>query len=154
MKNANYSLTSLLLDFLGRRLIASHERLGLNEEFGDFYFQPGDRAIVDVEDAKVRGRLVVNELRIRLFQRAAWTATALAFILSLVGMLALVGIRGVGSVFHSVSVSIEQSALDRDLANVDCEELVKRYGTTQLKPEQFAAFRKRCGDAGQSKPSH
>jgi len=151
--NSVPSWTSRLLDWLGSHLIASHQRIGLRAPFGDFYWRPEDRAIVPVRDTELKDRLLINTLRIRLFERAAWVSTALAFALCVAGMAGLVVLRGAGSVLRSVSAAAHEASLDQELATGDCADLLKRYGTTPLTQAQVAAFNARCRTATQPTPT-
>jgi hypothetical protein len=132
---AKVSLTSRLLDFLGRALIGSPEKLGLGDEFEDFYFMPGERQLDEVKDP--RKRLTVNHLRFLLFKRVAVLASAMSFVLCLGGVLALVSMRG-------IVVATRAAQLNATLATADCAELRKTYYTMPLTLAQLQALHARC----------
>lgn len=129
------SLTSRLLDGLGRTLIGSPRQLGLGDEFEDFYYIPSERRIDAVEHP--RKKLTVNTLRILLFKRVAVMASVMSFVFCLVGVVALVSIRGAQSVAHASAMAVA-------LQTSDCASLRERYGNIPLTPEQLKAFHARC----------
>lgn len=129
------SLTSRLLDLLGRSLIGAPRQLGLGDEFEDFYYMPSERRIDAVEHP--RKKITVNTLRILLFKRVAVIASVMSFAVCLLGVIALVSLRGVASVAHASAMAF---ALETD----DCASLRERYGNVPLTPEQFKAFHARC----------
>lgn len=78
------SLTSRVLDRLGRAFIGSPEDLMVS---GDFYHVPGDRYVPDSEQlAKPRTipyRIAVDAFRRRVMTAVSWSASAYAFALCL-----------------------------------------------------------------------
>jgi hypothetical protein len=129
------SLTSRILDVLGRTLIGAPRRLGLGDEFEDFYYMPSERRIDAVEHP--RKKLTVNTLRILIFKRVAVIASVMSFAVCLLGVITLVSLRGIASVAHASAMAVA-------LQSSDCASLRERYGNIPLTPEQLKAFHARC----------
>ena len=134
------SLASHVLDFLGRKLIATPEALGFVDGDGDtFYLARGDRGIDRSNDPKAmqRGILIAVYQRL-LFWRVSVFASILAFVLTVVGLVALSAIQRVSQVAQAALT------IDEPIVPATCAGGPGSAIERSMTPEQVAEWRARC----------
>lgn len=136
------SMTSRVLDRLGRRLIGSPEQW-LGEGFDTFYWSPGERRIEAMTDVRLlRASIGANVFRRLLFTRVAVVASIASFVLCAAGLVGLGVVSGLTDTARRWSAGVPASS-PAPLSS-DCAALLASVAQGALPPEQAAAVRARC----------
>ena len=134
------SLTSRLLDVLGRTFIGASSDLRV---LPDFYYLPGDRWPGNAENFKdaafVRQRITVNYFRRNLFVRVYQVSTVIS------AVLCLVLISLIAATKPATGLSANGGALVADPGRMNCEAARVYHDAHQLPPDQEARFLADCG---------
>ena len=129
------SLTSRLLDILGRIFIGSPSELLVLE---DFYYLPGDRKGGSGEDYKdaafIRQRITANNFRRNLFVHVYRVSTAISAVLCAVLFFALMSVNSMSDRRHAA-----------DAMKLKCDIARMHYNSKMLSAEQERIFIAECG---------
>lgn len=135
------SMTSRVLDRLGRRLIGSPEQW-LGEGFDTFYWSPGERRIEAMTDVRLlRASIGANVFRRLLFTRVAVVASIASFVLCAAGLVGLSVVNGLTDTARRWSAGVPASSAS---LSSECAALLASQAQGALPPEQAAAVRARC----------